>query len=52
MTIQTTNIDATSDNAVDLTGGDESFFIIANSVVLESQFVDGIVADNTANFFI
>jgi hypothetical protein len=52
MTIQTTNIDATSGDAVDLTGGDEPFFIIAKGVVVESQFSDGIVADNTAAFFI
>jgi hypothetical protein len=52
MTIQTTNIDATSGDAVDLTSGDESFFTIANGVVVESQFDNGIVADNTAPFFI
>jgi hypothetical protein len=52
MTIQTTNIDATSGDAVDLTAGDEAFFTVANGVVLESQIGSGIVADKTANFFI
>ena len=52
MTIQTTNIDATSGDAVDLTSGDEDFFTIANGVVIESQVGRGIVADNTQNFFI
>jgi hypothetical protein len=36
MTIQTTNIDATGGDAVDLTSGVEVFFVIANDVVLES----------------
>ena len=52
MTIQTTNIDATSGNAVNLTKGDEVFFTIANGVVVEAQNGLGIVADSTDNFFI
>jgi hypothetical protein len=52
MTIQTTNIDAASGDAIDLTNGDEAFFTIANGVVVESQNAKGIVADSTENFFI
>jgi hypothetical protein len=52
MTVQTTNIDNTSGDAVDLTSGDEVFYTIANGVVLESQFANGVVADGTQNFFI
>jgi hypothetical protein len=51
MTIQTTNIDANGD-AVDLTSGDEVFYVVASGVAIESQFANGIVAENTQNFFI
>src|SRR5579871_759962 len=51
MTIQTTNIDATGGDAVDLTSG-EAFFTIANGVSLESQFDAGVVAEGGQNFFI
>jgi hypothetical protein len=52
MTVQTTNIDSTSGDAVDLTSGDEVFYTIANGVVLESQFANGVVAGGAQNFFI
>jgi hypothetical protein len=52
MTIQTTNIDSISGDAVDLTNGDEIIFTIANGVVIESQYANGIVADTNRKFFI
>ena len=52
MTIQTTNIDKTSGDAVDLTAGEEFFYTIANGVLLESQTADGVVADSTQVFLV
>jgi hypothetical protein len=52
MTIQTTNIDATTGDAVDLTSSNEVFFTIADNVFLESQFANGVVAESGQSSFI
>jgi len=52
MTIQTTNIDATTGDAVDLTPASEVFYTIETNVVLESQFANGVVAESGQSSFI
>jgi hypothetical protein len=52
MTIQTTDIDATTGDAVDLTSSGEVFFTVAAGVVLESQFANGIVGESGQSAFI
>jgi hypothetical protein len=52
MTIETTNINAECGDAVHLTAGDDTFFTIANGVVIRAQGASGIVADSTQSFFV